>query len=65
MNPLVDALFDEIENLRRQLFESDLYCHILEADVREEVTREMQLEMEKIERLYSRRLISEVWYHME
>ncbi|KAJ6604199.1 kinesin-like protein [Mycena vulgaris] len=60
INPLVDALFDEVEELRMQLFESEMRCAIIEADVREEVMREMELRMASMEKMYARRLMNEV-----
>ncbi|KAJ6501609.1 kinesin-like protein [Mycena vitilis] len=60
INPLVDALFDEVEELRMQLFESEMRCAIVEADVREEVMREMELRMASMEKMYARRLMNEV-----
>ncbi|KAJ7923049.1 kinesin-like protein KIF23 [Mycena leptocephala] len=60
INPLVDALFDEVEALRMQLFESEMRCAIIEADVREEVMREMELRMASMEKMYARRLMNEV-----
>jgi kinesin family protein 20 len=56
----VDALFDEVEALRMQLFESEMRCAIIEADVREEVMREMELRMASMEKMYARRLMNEV-----
>ncbi|KAF7340043.1 Kinesin-like protein [Mycena venus] len=60
INPLVDALFDEVEELRMQLFESEMRCAIIEAEVREEVMREMELRMASMEKMYARRLMNEV-----
>ncbi|KAJ6626900.1 P-loop containing nucleoside triphosphate hydrolase protein [Mycena sp. CBHHK59/15] len=60
INPLVDALFDEVEDLRMQLFESEMRCAIIEADVREEVMREMEERMASMEKMYARRLMNEV-----
>ncbi|KAJ7630551.1 kinesin-like protein [Roridomyces roridus] len=60
INPLVDALFDEVEDLRMQLFESEMRSAIIEAEVREEVMREMEERMATMERMYARRLMSEV-----
>ncbi|PPQ62776.1 hypothetical protein CVT24_000470 [Panaeolus cyanescens] len=59
INPLVDALFDEVENLRLQLFEAEMRCAIIEADTREEVMREMEERMRAMEAMYTRRLMSE------
>ncbi|KAJ7770894.1 kinesin-like protein [Mycena maculata] len=60
INPLVDALFDEVEELRMQLFESEMRCAIIEAEVREEVMREMEERMASMEKMYARRLMNEV-----
>ncbi|KAL0950760.1 hypothetical protein HGRIS_007528 [Hohenbuehelia grisea] len=60
INPLVDALFDEVERLRLQLFECELKCAIIEADTREEVMQEMEERMHQMERVHARRLMSEV-----
>ncbi|KXN83629.1 Kinesin-like protein KIF20B [Leucoagaricus sp. SymC.cos] len=59
LNPLIDALFDEVENLRMQLFEAEMRCAIIEAETREEVMREMEERMRLMEEKYSRRLMSE------
>ncbi|KIM48329.1 hypothetical protein M413DRAFT_440050 [Hebeloma cylindrosporum] len=59
INPLVDALFDEVENLRLQLFESEMRCALIEAETREEVMREMEERMRVMEAMYSRRLMNE------
>lgn len=79
INPLVDALFDEVESLRLQvcvavlnnlslinclkLFEAEMRCALVEAETREEVMREMEERMAKMEEIYSRRLKSEVSFH--
>lgn len=59
-NPLVDALFDEIENLRYQLFEAEMRAAIIEAETREEVMLEMEERMRLMEQKHSRRLMSEM-----
>ncbi|PSR80701.1 hypothetical protein PHLCEN_2v6617 [Hermanssonia centrifuga] len=59
INPLVDALFDEIESLRLQLFESEMRSAIIEAETREEVMQEMEGRMLQIEKTYRRRLEKE------
>ncbi|KAF9535482.1 P-loop containing nucleoside triphosphate hydrolase protein [Crepidotus variabilis] len=63
INPLVDALFDEVENLRLQLFEAEMRSALVEAETREEVMREMEERMRKMEEMYSRRLRSEWEQH--
>ncbi|KAL4069405.1 kinesin-domain-containing protein [Scleroderma citrinum] len=60
INPLVDALFDEIEDLRMRLYEAELRCAIVEAETREEVMKEMEERMREVERTYAQRLMSEV-----
>jgi hypothetical protein len=78
LNPLVEALFDEIDNLRSrvrsfsfflvsgctlkiiQLFHAEERSVLMEADIREEVMREMEERMQAMEKLYARRLINEV-----
>ncbi|KAH7927415.1 kinesin-domain-containing protein [Leucogyrophana mollusca] len=60
INPLVDALFDEIEELRLRLYEAELRCAIVEAETREEVMKEMEDRMRVMEKMYARRLMSEV-----
>ncbi|KAH7915155.1 kinesin-domain-containing protein [Hygrophoropsis aurantiaca] len=60
INPLVDALFDEIEELRLRLYDAELRCAIVEAETREEVMKEMEDRMFAMERNYARRLMSEV-----
>ncbi|KAF8202929.1 kinesin-like protein [Pholiota molesta] len=59
INPLVDALFDEVEHLRMQIFESEMRCAVIEAETREEVMREMEERMHAMEAMYARRLMSE------
>ncbi|KAG1787830.1 kinesin-domain-containing protein [Suillus plorans] len=60
INPLVDALFDEIEDLRLRLYEAEMRCIIVEAETREDVMKEMEERMREIEKTYSQRLMSEV-----
>ncbi|KAI0758388.1 P-loop containing nucleoside triphosphate hydrolase protein [Irpex lacteus] len=60
INPLVDALFDEIETLRMQLYESEMRSVIIEAQTREEVMTEMEERMKRMEGVYSRRLMQEI-----
>ncbi|KIJ21477.1 hypothetical protein PAXINDRAFT_123270 [Paxillus involutus ATCC 200175] len=60
INPLVDALFDEIEDLRLRLYEAEMRCVIVEAETREEVMKEMEGRMRAVERTYAQRLMSEV-----
>ncbi|KAJ3994947.1 kinesin-like protein [Lentinula boryana] len=63
INPLVDALFDEIEYLRLQLYESEMRCALVEAEVRDEVMREMETRMADMEDMYTRRLAKEIEQH--
>ncbi|CAK5264640.1 unnamed protein product [Mycena citricolor] len=60
INPLVDALFDEVEALRMQASSIKMRCAIIEAEVREEVMAEMEERMEKMEKIYAKRLMKEV-----
>ncbi|KAN0134935.1 P-loop containing nucleoside triphosphate hydrolase protein [Lactarius tabidus] len=60
LNGLVEALFDEIERLRLQLFESEMRSAVVEADTREEVMREMEERIQEIEKRSTRRLMKEV-----
>ncbi|KAG1757256.1 kinesin-domain-containing protein [Suillus lakei] len=60
INPLVDALFDEIEDLRLRLYEAEMRCVIVEAETREDVMKEMEERMREIEKTYSQRLMNEV-----
>ncbi|KAG2155501.1 kinesin-domain-containing protein [Suillus clintonianus] len=60
INPLVDALFDEIEDLRLRLYEAEMRCIIVEAETREDVMKEMEERMREIEKTHSQRLMSEV-----
>ncbi|EGO05186.1 hypothetical protein SERLA73DRAFT_157806 [Serpula lacrymans var. lacrymans S7.3] len=60
INPLVDALFDEVEELRLRLYEAEMRCAIIEADTREEVMKEMDERMRAMENMYTRRLMTEV-----
>ncbi|PFH50763.1 hypothetical protein AMATHDRAFT_47579 [Amanita thiersii Skay4041] len=59
INPLVDALFDEIETLRMQLYEAEMRCAVIEAETREEVMHEMEERMRSMEDIHSRRLMRE------
>ncbi|EED81253.1 predicted protein [Postia placenta Mad-698-R] len=64
INPLVDALFDEIERLRTQashtLYEVEMRCALVEAETREEVMEEMEERMHDMEKMFKRRLMKEV-----
>ncbi|EIW86481.1 kinesin-domain-containing protein [Coniophora puteana RWD-64-598 SS2] len=60
INPLVDALFDEVEQLRMKLHEAELRCAVVEAETREEVMKEMEERMLVMQQTYSRRLMSEL-----
>ncbi|TFK76778.1 kinesin-domain-containing protein [Pluteus cervinus] len=60
INPLVDLLFDEIESLRMQLFEAEMRCAVVEIETREEVIQEMEDRMRNMEKMYSKRLTSEL-----
>ncbi|KAH8086663.1 P-loop containing nucleoside triphosphate hydrolase protein [Cristinia sonorae] len=63
INPLVNALFDEIEMLRMQLFEAEIKAAVIEAETREEVMQEMEARMRNMEKMYTRRLMAEVQQH--
>ncbi|KAL6299650.1 P-loop containing nucleoside triphosphate hydrolase protein [Sparassis latifolia] len=60
IDPLVDALFDEIESLRAQLYDAQVQCALAEANTREEVMEEMEERMRSMEKMYKRRLMNEV-----
>lgn len=60
ISPLIDALFDEVADLRMQLFEAEMRCAVIEAETREEVMHEMEERMRSIEQMYSRRLMTEL-----
>ncbi|KAI0001801.1 P-loop containing nucleoside triphosphate hydrolase protein [Russula vinacea] len=60
LNGLVEALFDEIERLRLQLFDSEMRSAVVEAETREEVMREMEERIGEIEKRFTRRLMNEV-----
>ncbi|CAK5280060.1 unnamed protein product [Mycena citricolor] len=56
-----DALdSDDDEPINPLLFESEMRCAIIEAEVREEVMAEMEERMEKMEKIYAKRLMKEV-----
>ncbi|KDQ13705.1 hypothetical protein BOTBODRAFT_133259 [Botryobasidium botryosum FD-172 SS1] len=57
---LVDRLFEELEDLRIRLYEAELRSAIIESQVREEVTREMEERMRLMERMHAQRLMDEV-----
>ncbi|KAI0067955.1 kinesin-domain-containing protein [Artomyces pyxidatus] len=60
LNPLVEALFDELEDLRAQLIDAEMRSAIVEAETREEVMREMEERMHEMEKMFARRLMNEV-----
>ncbi|KAI0052900.1 kinesin-domain-containing protein [Auriscalpium vulgare] len=60
LNPLVEALFDEIENVHAQLLEAEMRAAIVEAETRHEVMREMEERMAEMEKMFARRLMNEV-----
>ncbi|CDO75878.1 hypothetical protein BN946_scf184672.g11 [Trametes cinnabarina] len=57
INPLVDALFDEIEELRMQLYDAHIRNALIEAETREEVMVEMEERMRSMEEMFTRRLM--------
>ncbi|KAI1797554.1 kinesin-domain-containing protein [Ganoderma leucocontextum] len=57
INPLVNALFDEVEELRMQLYDARLRCALIEAETREEVMVEMEERMRSMEDMFTRRLM--------
>ncbi|KAI0336172.1 kinesin-domain-containing protein [Cubamyces sp. BRFM 1775] len=57
INPLVNALFDEIEELRMQLYDAHIRCALIEAETREEVMVEMEERMRSMEDMFTRRLM--------
>ena len=57
INPLVNALFDEIEELRMQLYDAQLRCALIEAETREEVMIEMEERMQSMENMFTKRLM--------
>ncbi|EJF66398.1 kinesin-domain-containing protein [Dichomitus squalens LYAD-421 SS1] len=57
INPLVNALFDEVEELRMQLYDAHLRCALIEAETREEVMIEMEERMRSMEDMFTRRLM--------
>lgn len=81
INPLVDALFDEVEELRlqvgnltsatwlsslrieHQLYEARMQRATIEAQVREEMSREADVRMRSVVEMYERRLRSESARH--
>ncbi|KAH9968742.1 P-loop containing nucleoside triphosphate hydrolase protein [Russula dissimulans] len=60
LNGLVEALFDEIERLRLQLYESEMRSAVIEAETREEVMREMEERIHEMEKRFTMRLMNEV-----
>ncbi|EIW64942.1 kinesin-domain-containing protein [Trametes versicolor FP-101664 SS1] len=57
INPLVNALFDEIEELRMQLYDAHIRTALIEAETREEVMGEMEERMRSMEDMFARRLM--------
>jgi kinesin family protein 20 len=50
----------QLNYLLHQLYESEMRCAVIEAETREEVMREMEERMLNMERVFARRLKSEV-----
>jgi kinesin family protein 20 len=46
--------------MRVQLFEAEMRASVVEAEIREEVMKEMEERMQAMERMFMRRLASEV-----
>ncbi|CUA77751.1 Kinesin-like protein KIF20A [Rhizoctonia solani] len=57
---LVDELFEEVDYLRERLFEAEMRASTIEAEIREEVMKEMEERMQAMEKMFMRRLASEV-----
>ncbi|KAI4521691.1 kinesin-domain-containing protein [Schizophyllum commune Loenen D] len=57
--PLVQSLFDQIEDLQAQVFALNVKCYEIEADTRDEVMREMEQRMAEMEKMYKRQLLME------
>ncbi|TRM65666.1 P-loop containing nucleoside triphosphate hydrolase protein [Schizophyllum amplum] len=57
--PLVQSLFDQIEDLQAQVFALNVRCYEIEADTRDEVMREMEQRMADMENMYKRQLLME------
>ncbi|TFK93524.1 kinesin-domain-containing protein [Polyporus arcularius HHB13444] len=57
INPLVNALFDEVEELRMQLYDAHVRCAFIESETREEVMAEMDERMRSMEDMFTRRLM--------
>ncbi len=53
-------LFYILANSLWQLFESEMRCAMVEAQVREEVIQEMGGQMQNMEKVFTRRLMKEV-----
>lgn len=53
-------LFPEPTNQIFQLFESEMRCALVEAEVREEVMHEMEERMQRMETMFQARLANEV-----
>ncbi|KZT06295.1 kinesin-domain-containing protein [Laetiporus sulphureus 93-53] len=63
IDPVVEALFDEVEQLRAQLHEAEMRCALIEAETREEVMEEMEERMRSMEKMFERRLRREAENH--
>ncbi|GJJ09537.1 hypothetical protein Clacol_003760 [Clathrus columnatus] len=59
-NPLIEALFERVEELRIRLYEAEMRCALSESEVREEVTREMEERMSRMEKMYASRIRNEL-----
>ncbi|CAE7113021.1 unnamed protein product [Rhizoctonia solani] len=57
---LVDELFEEVDYLRERLYEAEMRASTIEAEIREEVMKEMEERMQAMEKMFMRRLASEV-----
>lgn len=59
-NPLIEALFERVEELRIRLFEAEMRCVLTESAIREEVIQEMEGRMSQMERMYANRMRNEL-----
>ncbi|KAH0445950.1 hypothetical protein IEQ34_025215 [Dendrobium chrysotoxum] len=62
-DPFVEHLMQRYEQLREQLFESELRCAMVERQVREEMAEEMAQQLQEMQNLYSQRMLQDAQHN--
>ncbi|KZW02618.1 kinesin-domain-containing protein [Exidia glandulosa HHB12029] len=60
LDGLVEALFEQLQDMRVRLFEAEMRAATIEADLREEIIQEMEERMLTMSRMHSQRLMDEM-----